>query len=55
MKIVHKFRDGTVRDSIEGIVVPKECSCYQIIRDIQAAQKEVRKEKNRCTVTAPIE
>lgn len=33
MKIIHIMKDGTVRDSIEGIVIPNG-EFYQVLRGI---------------------
>ena len=48
MQIIHIMKDGTVRDSIEGIVIPKG-EFYQVLRGIterKKAQSEARKEAN---------
>jgi hypothetical protein len=33
MKIIHIMKDGTVRDSIEGIVIPNK-EFYQVLQSI---------------------
>ncbi len=33
MRITHTFKDGTVRDSIEGVVVPKNHPVYKVLAD----------------------
>lgn len=45
MKIIHIMKDGTVRDSIEGIVIPKG-DFYQVLRGIvekRGVQNQTRK------------
>lgn len=38
MKIIHIMKDGTVRDSIEGIVIPNG-EFYQVLRGILEKRK----------------
>jgi hypothetical protein len=49
MEIIHIMADGTVRNSVEGIVIPKG-EFYQVLRGItekrKKAQSEARKETN---------
>lgn len=49
MQIIHIMADGTVRDSVEGIVIPNG-EFYQVLRGIvekrKKAQCETRKEAN---------
>lgn len=49
MQIIHIMKDGTVRDSVEGIVIPNG-EFYQVLRGItekrKKAQSETRKETN---------
>lgn len=48
MKIIHIMADGTVRDSIEGLVIPNG-AFYEILRDInekRKARNETRKKAN---------
>jgi hypothetical protein len=49
MEIIHHMKDGTIRDSIEGVVIPNG-EFYQVLRGIleqrKKAQNEARKETN---------
>lgn len=49
MNVIHIMADGTVRNSIEGIVIPNE-PFYQVLRGImekrKQAQSEAQKETN---------
>lgn len=48
MKIIHIMTDGTVRDSVEGLVIPKG-AFYEVLRGInekRKARNEARKETN---------
>jgi hypothetical protein len=49
MKIIHIMKDGTVRDSVEGIVIPKG-EFYLVLQGIIEKRKKVlheeRKEAN---------
>ena len=40
MKIIHVMADGTVRDSIEGVVIQSE-QFYQVMQNILEKQKKV--------------
>jgi hypothetical protein len=40
MKIIHIMKDGTVRDSVEGIRIP-DGEFYKIVSDILKRQKAV--------------
>ena len=40
MKIVHVMADGTIRDSIEGVVIQSE-QFYQVLQGIMEKQKKV--------------
>lgn len=40
MNIIHVMKDGTIRDSIEGVVVESE-QFYQVLRGILEKQKKV--------------
>lgn len=42
MQIIHIMKDGTVRDSIEGIVVPSG-EFYQVLRGIVEKKTQVNK------------
>ena len=42
MNIIHVMKDGTIRDSIEGVVVESE-QFYQVLRGILEKQKKVGK------------
>lgn len=44
MKIIHVMADGSVRDSVEGIVIKDE-RFYEILKNIQ--QKKLHKEKRK--------
>lgn len=40
MEIIHIMKDGTIRDSIEGIVIPPG-EFYQVLNGILEKQKKV--------------
>lgn len=40
MRIIHVMKDGTVRESIEGVVIQSE-QFYQVLRGILEKQKKV--------------
>lgn len=44
MRIIHIMADGTIRDSIDGLVI-KSPQFYQVLKTIQ--QKKVHKEKRK--------
>lgn len=44
MKVTHVMADGTIRDSVEGLVI-KSPQFYQVLNGIQ--QKKVHKEKEK--------
>lgn len=41
MKIIHVMADGTIRDSIEGVVIQSE-QFYQVLQGILEKQKKVQ-------------
>lgn len=45
MKIIHIMKDGTVRDSVEGVVIPKG-EFYRVLQGIleKRGKHETRKE-----------
>lgn len=43
MQIIHIMKDGTVRDSVEGIVIPKG-EFYQVLQGIMEKRKKVQGE-----------
>lgn len=48
MEIIHIMKDGTIRDSIEGIVIPKG-EFYEVLRGIiekRGGKHQTRKEAN---------
>ena len=49
MKITHIMKDGTVRDSVEGIIIPNR-EFYRVLQGITEKRKErkseTRKEAN---------
>lgn len=46
MKIIHIMADGTVRDSIEGLVVPPSIgAAYQILANHVSGEKKKEAEK----------
>ena len=55
MKIIHIMKDGTVRDSVEGIVIPNG-EFYRVLQGItekrKKVQHETRKEANQGTAEA---
>lgn len=47
MKIIHVMSDGTVRDSVEGLVIPTSLqAAYQILANHQYKNKESERKKN---------
>lgn len=46
-RIIHIMADGTVRDSIEGLVVPYEM-CPDAYAVIERANERIKKEKREC-------
>jgi hypothetical protein len=42
MRVIHIMKDGTVRDSIEGIVIRNK-EFYQVLNGILAKKKESKK------------
>lgn len=46
-RIIHIMADGTVRDSIEGLVVPYEM-CPEAYAVIERANERIKKEKREC-------
>lgn len=47
MKIVHVMSDGTVRDSIEGLVVPAGHPVYRVIAGIEKSRAERKKSEDK--------
>ena len=45
MKIVHVMSDGTIRDSIEGVVIPKEHPAYKLLKNLDLTGKNSSAEK----------
>lgn len=41
MNIIHIMKDGSVRDTIEGVVIPKG-GFYQVLRGILENRKKVK-------------
>ena len=41
MKIIHVMADGTIRDSVEGVVIQSE-QFYQVLQGIMEKQKKVQ-------------
>ena len=57
MEIIHHMKDGTVRDSIEGIVIPNG-ECYRVLSGIlekRGGENQTRKEANQRTAQADPE
>ena len=46
MNIIHIMKDGTVRDSIEGIVIPNG-EFYHVLNGILEKRKQVRNEERK--------
>lgn len=46
-KVIHIMADGTVRDSIEGLVVPYEM-CPDAYAVIERVNERIKKEKKEC-------
>lgn len=44
MKIIHVMKDGSVRSSIEGVVVPAGHPVYQIILNMQNGKEWEKRE-----------
>lgn len=42
MEVIHEFKDGTVRRTLDGVVMPESISqaLAHIVRDIQKAREE---------------
>ena len=41
MRVIHIMKDGSVRDSIEGIVIPHD-EFYRVLRGIMEKRKKVQ-------------
>lgn len=45
MNIIHVMKDGTIRESVEGIVIRRK-EFYEIINNIRLRRKRNEKQKN---------
>lgn len=46
MKVIHVLSDGTVVDSVEGLVVPEGHPVYNIIEKARNAKKQEGRQKD---------
>lgn len=46
MRVVHVMSDGTIRDSIEGLVIPKEHPVYKVLKSIRIRKSQEERQRD---------